>query len=61
MHYGVPAKAGVPGPIIPFCSMNSIHRATVEKALGVPIDAWLKGHRGTSIGLVEVAGLTEKI
>jgi uncharacterized radical SAM superfamily Fe-S cluster-containing enzyme len=61
IHYGVPAKEGVPGPIIPFCSMNSIHRATVEKALGIPIDAWLKGHRGTSIGPMEVGGIAEKI
>jgi uncharacterized radical SAM superfamily Fe-S cluster-containing enzyme len=61
IHYGVPAKAGVVGPIIPFCSMNSIHRAAVEKALGVPLDTWLKGHRGTSIGPVEVGGLAEKL
>jgi uncharacterized radical SAM superfamily Fe-S cluster-containing enzyme len=60
IHYGVPAKAGVPGPIIPFCAMNSIHRATVEKALGKPIDSWLKGHKGITIGPSEVGGIVEK-
>nr|MDO8134524.1 radical SAM protein [Candidatus Njordarchaeum guaymaensis] len=61
INYGVPAKEGVPGPIIPFCSMNSIHRPVVEKALGVPIDTWLKSHRGVSIGPTEVGGIAEKV
>nr|MDO8100196.1 radical SAM protein [Candidatus Njordarchaeota archaeon] len=61
IHYGVPAKAGVRGPIIPFCSMNSIHRAGVEKALGVPTDMWVKSHQGVSIGPTEVGGIAEKI
>jgi hypothetical protein len=61
ISYGVPAKAGVPGPIVPFCAMNSIHRATVEKALGKPIDSWLKDHRGVTIGPTEVGGIAEKV
>jgi hypothetical protein len=32
IHYAVPD-----GRLIPFCTMNSIHRQTVEKKLGVPI------------------------
>lgn len=60
IHYGVPAKKGVPGPIIPFCSYNSIHRPVVEKALGIPLDKWAKGHQGVTIGPKEVGGIVEK-
>jgi hypothetical protein len=35
IHYAVPD-----GRIVPFCSMNSIHRSTIEKELGVPLDKW---------------------
>jgi len=35
IHYAVPD-----GRIIPFCTMNSIHRSTVERELGVPLDEW---------------------
>jgi hypothetical protein len=35
IHYAVPD-----GRIIPFCTMNSIHRERVEKELGVPIEEW---------------------
>jgi hypothetical protein len=35
IHYAVPD-----GRIIPFCTMNSIHRPTIEKKLGVPIKEW---------------------
>jgi uncharacterized radical SAM superfamily Fe-S cluster-containing enzyme len=60
IHYGVPSKEGVPGPIIPFCSMNSIHRPVVEKALGTPIEQWAKGHKGVTIGPKEVGGIVEQ-
>jgi hypothetical protein len=35
IHYAVPD-----GRIVPFCSMNSIHRSAIEKELGVPLDQW---------------------
>jgi uncharacterized radical SAM superfamily Fe-S cluster-containing enzyme len=35
IHYAVPD-----GRIIPFCTMNSIHRPGVERELGVPLDRW---------------------
>ena len=35
IHYAVPD-----GRIIPFCSMNSIHRPAVERELGVPLGEW---------------------
>ena len=40
IHYAVPD-----GRIIPFCTMNSIHRAEVEKKLGVPIKEWKEKHK----------------
>jgi len=40
IHYAVPD-----GRIIPFCSMNSIHRQEVEKKLGVPIKEWKSKHK----------------
>jgi uncharacterized radical SAM superfamily Fe-S cluster-containing enzyme len=40
IHYAVPD-----GRIIPFCAMNSIHRAEVEKKLGVPIKEWKERHK----------------
>jgi len=40
IHYAVPD-----GRIIPFCTMNSIHRPEVEKKLGVPIQEWQKKHK----------------
>jgi uncharacterized radical SAM superfamily Fe-S cluster-containing enzyme len=40
IHYAVPD-----GRIIPFCTMNSIHRAEVEKKLGVPIKEWKAQHK----------------
>lgn len=40
IHYAVPD-----GRIIPFCTMNSIHRPTVEKNLGVPIREWQQQHK----------------
>lgn len=35
IHYAVPD-----GRIIPFCTMNSIHRSNVERELGVPLGEW---------------------
>jgi len=40
IHYAVPD-----GRIIPFCTMNSIHRQEVEKKLGVPIKEWKSKHK----------------
>jgi len=40
IHYAVPD-----GRIIPFCTMNSIHRTEVEKKLGVPIKEWQAKHK----------------
>jgi len=40
IHYAVPD-----GRIIPFCTMNSIHRQAVEKKLGVPIKEWKEKHK----------------
>jgi hypothetical protein len=40
IHYAVPD-----GRIIPFCTMNSIHRAEVEKKLGIPIKEWQNKHK----------------
>jgi uncharacterized radical SAM superfamily Fe-S cluster-containing enzyme len=39
IHYAVPD-----GRIIPFCTMNSIHRPDVEKTLGVPLKEWKSKH-----------------
>jgi len=40
IHYAVPE-----GKIIPFCTMNSIHRPKIEERLGVPIKEWQKKHK----------------
>ncbi len=40
IHYAVPD-----GRIIPFCTMNSIHRAEIEKRLGIPLADWKKKHK----------------
>ena len=40
IHYAVPD-----GRIIPFCTMNSIHRVEVEKKLGIPIKEWKEKHK----------------
>ena len=40
IHYAVPD-----GRIIPFCTMNSIHRAEVEKKFGIPIKDWKSKHK----------------
>ncbi len=40
INYAVPD-----GRIIPFCTMNTIHRARVEKIFSTPIDEWRAGHK----------------
>ena len=40
IHYAVPD-----GRIIPFCTMNSIHRPEIERKLGVPIKEWQSKHK----------------
>jgi len=40
IHYVVPD-----GRIIPFCTMNSIHRPAVEKKLGTSIEDWQERHK----------------
>ena len=35
IHYGVPD-----GRIIPFCTMNALHRESIERAYSIPIPAW---------------------
>lgn len=40
IHYAVSD-----GRIIPFCTMNSIHRPEIEGRLGIPVDVWRKEHR----------------
>ena len=40
IHYAVPD-----GRIIPFCTMNSIHRPEVEMKLGVPLKEWQSKHK----------------
>jgi hypothetical protein len=37
INYSVPD-----GRIIPFCTMNTIHRAHLEKKFGIPIEEWRK-------------------
>jgi len=46
IHYAVPD-----GRIIPFCSMNSIHRPKVEEKMGIPLEEWKKKHK---IGIGDV-------
>jgi len=40
IHYAVPG-----GKIIPFCTMNAIHRPKIEKQLGIPVKEWQKKHK----------------
>jgi len=40
IHYAVPD-----GRIIPFCTMNSIHRPEIERKLGMPIEEWQSKHK----------------
>jgi len=47
IHYAVPD-----GRIIPFCTMNSIHRPKVEEKMGIPLEEWKNKNK---IGIGEVA------
>lgn len=40
IHYAVPG-----GKIIPFCTMNAIHRPKIERQLGIPVKEWQKRHK----------------
>jgi len=40
IHYAVPD-----GRIIPFCTMNSIHRPKIEERLGIPLKEWRRKHK----------------
>ncbi len=40
IHYAVPD-----GRIIPFCTMNSIHRARIEEKLSIPLEEWRRKHK----------------
>jgi len=46
IHYAVPD-----GRIIPFCTMNSIHRQKIEERLGIPVEKWRRRHKA-EIGAV---------
>jgi uncharacterized radical SAM superfamily Fe-S cluster-containing enzyme len=37
IHYGVPD-----GRIIPFCTMNTLHRESIERKFSVPVESWRK-------------------
>lgn len=39
IHYAVPD-----GRIIPFCSMNTIHRQDIERRFSIPVEEWRKMH-----------------
>ncbi len=41
IHYGLPD-----GTIRPFCSMNSLHRAEVEKKYSLPYKEWMEKKKG---------------
>lgn len=40
IHYATPD-----GRIIPFCTMNSIHRPIIEGSLGIPVEEWRAKHK----------------
>ncbi len=44
VNYAVPD-----GRIIPFCTMNTIHRSRIEEKFSKPIDEWRKGHKPTQV------------
>ena len=46
IHYAIPD-----GRIIPFCTMNSIHRPIIEEKMGTPLEEWKKNNT-KSIGQV---------
>jgi uncharacterized radical SAM superfamily Fe-S cluster-containing enzyme len=44
INYAVPD-----GRIIPFCTMNTIHRSRVEEKFSKPIEEWRKGHKPSQV------------
>jgi len=44
INYAVPD-----GRIIPFCTMNTIHRARIENKFGMPIDEWRNSHKPSKV------------
>jgi len=50
IHYGTPD-----GRLIPFCTMNTLHRAGIEKKFAKPLD------EKTNTQLYDVEKLTERI
>ncbi|MHA1138135.1 MAG: tetraether lipid synthase Tes [Candidatus Thorarchaeota archaeon] len=44
INYAVPD-----GRIIPFCTMNTIHRSRVEAKFSKPIEEWRKGHKPSKV------------
>ncbi len=44
INYSVPD-----GRIIPFCTMNTIHRSRVEEKFSKPIEEWRKGHKPNQV------------
>jgi uncharacterized radical SAM superfamily Fe-S cluster-containing enzyme len=44
IHYAVPD-----GRIVPFCSMNSFHRAKIEKKFAISVEEWQKAHPGKKL------------
>jgi uncharacterized radical SAM superfamily Fe-S cluster-containing enzyme len=46
IHYAIPD-----GRIIPFCTMNSLHREKIEKQLGTPVKEWQKKHKAITVAV----------
>lgn len=44
IHYAVPD-----GRIVPFCAMNSLHRAKIEEKFAIPVEEWQTEHPGKKI------------
>lgn len=44
INYAVPD-----GRIIPFCTMNTIHRSRVEKKFSVPVKEWRASHKPVQV------------
>jgi uncharacterized radical SAM superfamily Fe-S cluster-containing enzyme len=44
IHYAVPD-----GRIVPFCSMNTLHREKIEKKFAIPIEEWKEKHPGAKM------------
>jgi uncharacterized radical SAM superfamily Fe-S cluster-containing enzyme len=44
IHYAIPD-----GRIVPFCSMNSFHRAKIEKQFAISVEEWQEAHPGKKL------------